>query len=478
MVKGFFLKIIPPVNGVFYVGQDLTGTVTLCAKKSKKYASIQVNLTGEALVQNRHESTSKWAREELLNQQVILWERGQDANSELAPGKYDFPFTFRLQSPIDLRNGLPSTYESPLAKIIYTVEARIVKDGGILKRDSHSQARIQVIDLVDVNRRELLEPKIQSAERDLAYTAFSKSPVSMTIKLPRTGFTMYGDSIDFELEVQNPKKRRIGHVCVQIFKDLTYVDRGLSKSFSRIVPGASVTSEAFKSQPSCSWRGSIPVPVTEPTTTNCSSIFIKYHLSVALVVPLSSTGNMCMEIPITIGTTRSSAVLDRNFSYQPSTPATAPPLFRYHSQPAVSPYPPPGQVPAYCSPPVPYPGVLPPVESYINQQQDSATGQATAPLPPGPSEGVVGQWTSPQWTPHQLHGQPYLTPSSQPYWTSPQVSAALSSQWQNSPSSGPPPVDGELVAQEPPPPYYDGAVGSGAGNPEKQSESDKTTYFE
>ena len=454
MVKGFFLKIKPPVNGFFYVGQDVTGTVTLRTKEPKKYASIQVSLTGETLVPNRHDSTSKWAREELLNKQLILWDRKQAPNNELAPGNYEFPFSIRLESP----RGLPSTYESPLAKIAYAVEARVVKDGGILKRDAHTQGRIQVVDVVDINRQDLLEPRVQFTERNLAYTAFSKSPVSVTITLPRTGFSVHNDRIDFEVKIQNPNKRRIGHVCVQLFKSSTYTDRGLSRHFSRIVPGALIVSEAFKSQPNCSWKGSLTVPVTEPTISNCSSVQLKYLLSVALTVPMSSAGNMCMEVPITIGSVpiRNTVEVDRRVSYQqPYSPITVPPLFRYHSQPACTlapaPPPPPGQV--YPTAPLP---------------EDSETVQATAPLPPGPAEGAVqGQWASPQWT----------TP---PYWASPQAST-LPRQWPYSPPGVCATMESEPAAQGVPPPSYEATIASGpwpAVPKQSESESKRVTHFD
>ena len=424
MVKVFFLQIHMPVNGIFYTGQDVTGTVTIRTKRSKKYSNIQVSLTGEALVPRRHEANRKWARYELLNQQYILWDRERATGNELAPGNYEFPFSLRLQSP----HGLPSTYESPLANISYTVEARIVKDGGILKRESKSQTRIQVVDVVDINRRDLLEPKVYSTESDL----------SVAILLPRTGFSVHEDSIDFELEVQNPNKRCIGQVSVQLIKKSTYTDGGVSRDYSSIVPGASTTSVAFSSHSNCSWRGSIPVPLTQPTTMNCCCIHISYYLRVSLD-PMSSASLECLEAPITIGTVpfRDPTKVDLCI-----TPTATPPHIHHPSQPGLTP-------PPACHPPHPLGQVYPdynapnPQEPSLHQSQDSPTVQATAPLAPESSEGATQQPTIIQWTLPHAAPQPalcWVLPQvyNQPYWTTPQAPAIVPQQRPHSSSFGTP----------------------------------------
>ena len=298
MAKELLLDIAPPVHGLYYPGLDVTGTVTVNRDKpspKNKYINVQVSLIGEIYVKSGE--FMGWAKDEILKQQVVLWEMGKDPDNELLPGTHTFPFSLKLVS--NRFSSLPTTYDSHLGKVVYTVEARIVKE----KRDVRSQpAIVRVLEVVDINRQDLMQPSFRVMTRNLAYTPFSTSPVTVTCRMPRTGYSIHNDRIDFEVEVNNPKSRRVGSVSVQLFKESTYITGGHPRCFSRVVRGAATTlNPTALDSDSYTMAGCIPVPFTEPTSSNFS-VQVGYYLSVVLVVPMTNSGNMVMEFPITIGT--------------------------------------------------------------------------------------------------------------------------------------------------------------------------------
>ena len=482
MGKGFKLTVNPPVSGSFhYAGQEVTGKVTIKNSEPKKYIRVEIRFTGEALV--KIGDVSGWEKEELINHQVILWDREQAPNKEFPPGEHNLPFSVRLHSP-RLGAFIPTTYESPFAKVVYAVEACIVKEGK-LKRDSRLQEVINVMEIVDINRQDLLQPKAQVTDRDLAYTSLSSgSPVSVTVRLPRTGFSIHNDNITFEVEVSNPKKRRTGPVTVQLFKDSKYGNSSKyanRRNFNRIVRGASATNQPPKSNPLFKWNGSITVPFTEPTSS-CSSVRVGYYLNIVLTIPMTNSGNMCMTFPITIGTVPfrpPAANPGRQLShYQPLPPpaaaAAAAPMSRYYSQPALDTYP---AAAGQQYPPQPY---SPQSAQYYPQQPYSPQQLAGQP-PYSPQQPVAGQpypaqpyYNMPTQPPYSPESQPppaaaaaappsgewAAPPPHNPYWDPNQASVTLPRHWTHSPPVGEAP--GEEGPPLPPPPSYDETVTTGA----------------
>ena len=291
------LDINPPAHGLYHPGLDVTGTVTVNRDKPSpiarnKYINIHVSLTGEIYVKSGE--LMGWAKDEILKQQVILWEMGKDPDNKLLPGMHNFPFSLKLVS--NRFSSIPTTSDSHLGKVVYTVEARIVKE----KRDACSRANVSVLEVVDINRQDLMQPSFRVMSRDLAYTPFSTSPVTVTCRMPRTGYSIHNDRIDIEVEVDNPKNRRVGSVNVHLFKNSTYVIGGSSRFLNRVVPGAGTTLVPTRpNSSSYTVAGCIRVPFTEPTSSNFS-VQVSYYLSVVLGVPNSA--NMVMNFPISIGT--------------------------------------------------------------------------------------------------------------------------------------------------------------------------------
>ena len=298
MAEELLVDIDTPAHGLYYPGLDVTGTVTVNRDKPSprnKYVNIQVTLTGKICVKSG--DIMGWMKDEILKQQVVLWEMRKDSDNELPPGTHKFPFSLKLVS--NRLRSLPTSYDSQFGKVVYTVEALIVKE----KRGVCSRANVKVLEVVDINRQDLMQPISRVMSRDLAYTPFSTtSPVTVTCRMPRTGYSIHNDRIDFEVEVDNPKNRRIGSVNVHLFKHSTYLSGYGSRSFNRVVPGAATTLyPSTADSNSYTMAGCIPVPFTEPTSSNFS-VQVSYYLSVVLVVPMSNSGNMVMDFPITIGT--------------------------------------------------------------------------------------------------------------------------------------------------------------------------------
>ena len=287
MVKDFQLLITPPPQGVFV--SDVTGHVLVVTEEAKQsYKCIQVTLRGYADVRwsethgsgDNRRTVTYHSHEDYIYQTVILWSRENALNHELSPGSYQFPFALTLQPS---GRPLPPSFEGTVGHIRYEVEATIVR-ASALKRNERITAQIAVAPVVDPNIVPNVRlPKVLQVEKTLCCLCCASGPISLTARVPRTGFCIIQDAIPFEVDIENGSNRRIRQLVAQLQKQVVYTAQGHHQYSIRTV--AEVASDPIEPGNSRSWRPPpLPVPATEPTIASCSIIQVNYYLKIKAAI--------------------------------------------------------------------------------------------------------------------------------------------------------------------------------------------------
>ena len=279
MVKDFQLFInTPPPQGVV---SDVTGRVLVVTEDAKQsYKSIQVTLRGYADVRwssgaGRNHRTYH-SHEDFIYQTLIVWSRDNAPNHELSPGSYQFPFALTFQPS---GRPLPPSFEGIVGRILYKIEATIVK-ASALKRNKTITEQIAVAPVVDPNVGQNVRlPKVLQVEKTLCCLCCASGPISLTARVPRTGFCIAQDAIPFEVDIENGSNRRIRQLVAQLQKRVVYTAQGHHLHSIKTI--AEVASDPIEPGNSRSWQPPpLPVPDTEPTIASCSIIRVNYYLKI------------------------------------------------------------------------------------------------------------------------------------------------------------------------------------------------------
>ena len=284
MVKEFRLFITRPPLGIFV--SEIAGCVLVVTEEAKRgYEFIKVTLKGYADVSWSETSGSVEygqttvtynSHEDFINQTIILWSRENAPNHELSPGNYQFPFAYSLQSS---GRPLPRSFEGTVGHIRYEIEATIVK-ASPLKQDKWITTMVPFVPLVDPNIVPNVRlPKVLQVEKTLCRLCCASGPISLTARVPRTGFCIDQDAIQFEVDIENGSNRQIKQLVAQLQKEVVYINEE-HRQYS-IETLAEVASDPIEPHNSRSWRPSpLPIPASKPTIASCSIIQVNYHLKI------------------------------------------------------------------------------------------------------------------------------------------------------------------------------------------------------
>ena len=251
MVKDFQLFIIHPPRGVFV--SDVTGRVLVLTEEAKQsYKSIQVTLRGYADVRwssgSGENQRTYHSHEDFIYHTVIVWSRDDAPNHELSPGSYQFPFALTFQPS---GRPLPPSFEGTVGHIRYEIEATIVK-ASALKRNKRITAQIAVAPVVDPNIVQNVRlPKVLQVEKTLCCLCCASGPISLTARVPRTGFCVVQDAIPFEVDIENGSNRHIRQLVAQLQKQVIYIAQGHHLNSIKTV--AEVASDPIEPGNSRSW---------------------------------------------------------------------------------------------------------------------------------------------------------------------------------------------------------------------------------
>ena len=318
MVKEFQLFISPPPRGGFV--SDITGHVLVVTEEAKQgYESIEVTLRGYADVRwsessgggDNRRTVTYHSHEDFIYQTIILWSSENALNHELSLGSYQFPFAFSLQPS---GRPLPPSFEGYVGHIRYEIEATIVK-ASALKRNKRITARVAVTSVVDPNIVPNVRlPKVLQVEKTLCCLCCASGPISLTARVPRTGFCIIQDAIPFEVDIENGSNRQIRQLVAQLQQRVVYTAQGHRKYGIEKV--AEVASDPIEPHSSRSWRPPpLPVPATEPTIASCSIILVIYYLKIK--ASISGAINPHVDFLLFLGNVPLSGVEDATISQLP-----------------------------------------------------------------------------------------------------------------------------------------------------------------
>ena len=365
MVKEFRIELTPPPQLGYVVNSDVTGHVLLVTDEAKSgYKAIEITLKGYGNVRwsethgsgDDRRTETYHSHEVYIANTAVLWSKDTSPGGNLESGSYQFPFSLKFQA-----NGpLPSTFVGPCGKIVYEVEAVIVKTAA-LKFNKKFSVQLPFSPVVDPKLTpEALEPKILQVQKTLCCLCCASGPILLTARIPRTGFCIGIDAIPFEVDLENGSNRRVKELRASLVKQVIYFAQGhrhmnvwniaVLNSDTPIQPG---TTTSWKPAP-------FSVPNTEPVITASKIIQLNYYFKVQACMDYAI--NPHVEFALLLGNVPVSGV-----EGQPLPPS---------APPAAAPYPAPvpTQTTPYPPDPVPYPAAPYP--------QPAPPSAAFAPPPP------------------------------------------------------------------------------------------------
>ena len=307
MAKNLRLHVAPPSSPFsgYPVGSDVRGTVTVVSDEPiADCKRIEVSLTAKASVyffivrsQNqpvRHYSDS----ETYLDVRKILWAReNAESRGSLTADVHGSIFTFSFSLRSQERRSLPPSIETRDGNIRYTIEAKLIKDGDI--QAEVQTERIRVNSRVNINRPDLKAPRASQTEGEVGCFCFSGGMVSLTAKVPRTGYCIGKDSIPVSIQLENNSRQSVEHITATIVKHLVCSAQSRQSEVTRYI--ASVTSSPIHSRKVVVWNPTtLEIPETEPSLANSNLIKVSYFLRVAASHPCSAEAQQ-VSIPLVLG---------------------------------------------------------------------------------------------------------------------------------------------------------------------------------
>ena len=197
-------------NSVYFSGSTVEGSVSLELSEPKKAQGISIMLSGKAYVHWRHtvlnyrrnrsmpdERTFSCSDTQVIFNDVFiqLWGNGTDSQ-ELAAGKYEFPFKFRLPSDMTL----PTSCEGENGYIRYSLLSRIKRSW----RFDHTTTKgITVNERVDVNQLTMPVSKSKELIPECCNCwSFASGSITLSISTDRAGYCP-GESIGISAVTEN-----------------------------------------------------------------------------------------------------------------------------------------------------------------------------------------------------------------------------------------------------------------------------------
>ena len=279
MVKEFRIELAPPPQLGYVVNSDVTGHVVLVTDEAESgYKAIEITLKGYGNVlwsgSGEHAITYH-STEEYIANTAVLWSKDTAPGGKIESGSYQFPFSLKFEAD----GPFPSTFAGPFGKIVYEVEAVIVKTAGP-KFNKKFSVQLPFSLVVDPNLTPgALEPKIQQIQKTLQLCCAS-GPISLTARIPRTGFCIGIDAIPFEVDLENGSNRRVKELRVSLVKQVIYSAHGHIHIDQRNV---SILNSNTPVQPgtTTSWKPApFSIPNTEPVITTSKIIELNYYFKV------------------------------------------------------------------------------------------------------------------------------------------------------------------------------------------------------
>ena len=292
-----------PSNQPYYPGSTITGSLLLDVAEPKSYKEIKIYFSGRSYVHwTELESTdggrSRRRRysssETYVNLVTPLWNKQQSPDGKLAPGKYNWPFSFTVPPTA------PSSFEGTVGNIRYSLRGKIAT--GLLKFDHNVELPIPVLQLVKITDPHLLQPVRQEVQKTVCCLCCASGPIVLTAALPKTGFVV-GESFQLNVSLQNGSNRRVT-MNASIAQRVVYYADGHQRCSGKTF--VSIGSDQIEPQASRDWDPTITIPTTDVTIIHeafCRNIRVTYTLNVVCKIQ-NILDDFCMTFPLSLGNCR------------------------------------------------------------------------------------------------------------------------------------------------------------------------------
>lgn len=307
MEKYLRLDVVPPPSplSAYPVGSEVRGTVTVVSDEPiAECKRVEVSLNAKAnvyffIVRGKNQPVRHYNDSETyLDVSKVLWERGDTGSRSVLTMDVHgsvFPFSFSLRSQEN--RSLPPSIETRDGNIRYTIEAKLIKDGDI--QAAVRTKRVHVSSRININRPDLKAPRASQIEGEVGCFCFAGGLVSVTARVPRTGYCIGKDSIPVSVEVVNNSRQSIEHVTASIVKQLVCSAQFHQSLVTRYI--ASVTSRPISSRKAVVWNPvDLQIPETEPSLANSNLIKVSYFLRVAVSNPCLAEAQK-VSLPLVLG---------------------------------------------------------------------------------------------------------------------------------------------------------------------------------
>ncbi|KAK6180275.1 hypothetical protein SNE40_012462 [Patella caerulea] len=293
-------------QGVFEGGQLIQGHVTVELNAEIKMRGIRLHFEGGARVhwtESKTEGTGKdsrtvtkdySSRETYFKHILVLFGKGpgqKGIDPVLQAGRYVYPFSFQL------RAGIPSSYESSVGKVRYSVTGVIDRPW---KFDHKTKRAFTVVNPLDLNQ----EPQAKqgatgNGQKTLCCLCCKSGPISAVLRLGRLGYVP-GEAIPITGEIINGSRQKIDNSFADIKMIVKYYattkTKTEHKTVSKIYHGPIIPGDGD------TWDGDLlPIPPLPPSgLRGCRIIDITYRLAIN-VDPSGIAFDLVVPINILIG---------------------------------------------------------------------------------------------------------------------------------------------------------------------------------
>lgn len=299
--------ILTNPSNIYYPGQIVKGQVKLTLDAPKTIRGIIIRFIGEAKTRWRrdyyhetaHRRTHHSVRHMRGYEQFIMRQYymigGKRSKEQLPAGIHTYPFT------LDLPDVLPSSFESRIGNIRYTIKVIVERPWRLNQENSIRYTVISPTDYTDNAR--LTQPLKHTLEKSFFCFRCESGPLKVITILPQSGYVP-GQIIPITCEIDNKSHVKLREVKYALRKLVTFYTNNPRMDRRRSVTKiAEVSTKPVEPHTSVKFEKQIEIPETPPNITNCKIITLGYDLQVQCFF-VGPRGKVTGNIPIFLGSKR------------------------------------------------------------------------------------------------------------------------------------------------------------------------------
>nr|XP_029732935.1 arrestin domain-containing protein 17-like [Aedes albopictus] len=286
-------------QGIFYVGQTLSGSVVLRSSEPEAVNVVSVKIEGFTVVQwterrpphgKRHRSRQFNGRQDHFNTLIDLLGSRNVPAITIPQGTHAHKFSCPLP------DSLPTSFEGQYGHIRYTITVMIERP---TQQSTTYREAFTVLRAVNLNNNpSLREPKKLELSKSSGWWIFKSDPMDITVDIPSTGYVS-GQNIPVVVQWKN-NNGAIRGIRIKLFKHETYAaTEPYEKSRTDSQNVVKIENRDHQQVIEGKFERNLLIPSLPPSSTS-PLITIAYEL--AVYVHLSADDIPSFKVPITIGT--------------------------------------------------------------------------------------------------------------------------------------------------------------------------------